>query len=581
MPQPTELPKIALHSRDFAQTLKRGDFMVDKTTRLCALTNYSKVFFTRPRYFGKHTLVSMLEELFTHGTAKFKGFAVADTWDQRCYPVIRLNCSRLSNPATLEHDLGCHLIGAFAQAGYSRALNLLPLKRSLLTICHYLDDLRSITPIVVLVESWDSPLTTQLFKRANYEANLALLNHFYSWLINLPNVHFTLITGVSRFSDCVVSQDPRVIDLSFAPDFADLLGFTPDEIDRNFAPYQQQACGYHPRDLPEIWQKLQAYYGGFCFDPTGQTSVASARAIALYFNQVLTHPKEKLKFNSFWADFSERRVLELLTHYEPSLDFLSALTGSGLSLKLTEDYLPSATKTQGLVALLAQVGIITLKGASADTYRWSLPNQEVELSFSRHFISYLFGATPHQDNAPWFHQTYQRLSLMVQGQAMGQVMMELNVLLQSISAAHWEHISPTAARTLVKWLLRYAYGVQMDADLTNYNNQVSLWGELSGCPYLIAVSFLPQESSSDTVATLLDAGSKQLHDTDYKVPQHKHKYFSLVVVVSERGQQIMAWRRMCQNKVIDEGRIDPAEQRAKTDEVWAEERQLPSAQASH
>lgn len=53
---------------DFSSIIEDNLFFVDKTEKLGALVSqYRRVFFSRPRRMGKTTLCSMLEELFTHG----------------------------------------------------------------------------------------------------------------------------------------------------------------------------------------------------------------------------------------------------------------------------------------------------------------------------------------------------------------------------------------------------------------------------------------------------------------------------------------------------------------------------------
>ena len=102
----TRLPSITLGNSDFPDIRRDGTLFVDKTAKLPWLLDYKKVFFVRPRRFGKTTLVSMLFELFMHGPEMFKGLAVYDTWpEKQCYPVISISLYDFSDPKIFEAQL--------------------------------------------------------------------------------------------------------------------------------------------------------------------------------------------------------------------------------------------------------------------------------------------------------------------------------------------------------------------------------------------------------------------------------------------------------------------------------------------
>ena len=73
-------------------------FFIDKTRMLrnLLLGGMDKVFLARPSGMGRTTLLSMIEELFTHGDQNFVGTDIYGKWpENERYPVIRLDFSQI------------------------------------------------------------------------------------------------------------------------------------------------------------------------------------------------------------------------------------------------------------------------------------------------------------------------------------------------------------------------------------------------------------------------------------------------------------------------------------------------------
>ncbi len=75
------------------------DFIyIDKTKEIYALINYGRVFFSRPRRFGKSTVLDTIATLFERGVEPyFKDTWIYDKWTEKTYPVLRLNFLNYSN----------------------------------------------------------------------------------------------------------------------------------------------------------------------------------------------------------------------------------------------------------------------------------------------------------------------------------------------------------------------------------------------------------------------------------------------------------------------------------------------------
>ena len=112
-----KLQEITIGNSDFKDVIDSGTLFVDKTVKLADLAKKKKVFFARPRRLGKTMMLSMLEELFSHGAKDnryFDGLAVQSLWtDTNRYPVINLTLYGHYDPDTFEHDLRKMLHSAF------------------------------------------------------------------------------------------------------------------------------------------------------------------------------------------------------------------------------------------------------------------------------------------------------------------------------------------------------------------------------------------------------------------------------------------------------------------------------------
>lgn len=65
---------------------------IDKTEQIYSLLGQRRVFFSRPRRFGKSLVLDTIATLFEQGVEPyFKDTWIYDKWPQKTYPVLRLN----------------------------------------------------------------------------------------------------------------------------------------------------------------------------------------------------------------------------------------------------------------------------------------------------------------------------------------------------------------------------------------------------------------------------------------------------------------------------------------------------------
>ncbi|MBQ8023610.1 MAG: AAA family ATPase, partial [Succinivibrio sp.] len=86
--------KLLPDTTDFRELIDSNRIYVDKTSIISKFAVGKGPFFiSRPRRFGKSTLINTLHELFAHGIEKFKGLEIEPLWDDKTYKVIHLDFS--------------------------------------------------------------------------------------------------------------------------------------------------------------------------------------------------------------------------------------------------------------------------------------------------------------------------------------------------------------------------------------------------------------------------------------------------------------------------------------------------------
>lgn len=281
---------LPLGTESWVELRQKHLLFVDKTAHLAELTKGSNLFLARPYGFGKTLLLAQLQELFAHGAKDnpaFAGMAVQADWHHRILPVVKLSLLGLTHPATLAQDLGERLCAAFAAAGFTQAHAL---KASGLSLPEILGELEVMTyqsDLICLIDDWDFSLSAQLQNQSAFESNCKVLRQFKAWLRELPNLWFTLFMGARRFQSSSLWGGEDVRDLSLDPAYADLLGYSEEELTTYFADYLDEAAARLNLTQEELIGQLRRHYGGFCFDQAERIKVYCPLAINRFLSQVV------------------------------------------------------------------------------------------------------------------------------------------------------------------------------------------------------------------------------------------------------------------------------------------------------
>jgi hypothetical protein len=361
----------------FADLIDGGYVYVDKTARLYDLVRpYKGVYFlSRPRRFGKSLTISTLEAVFQGRRELFRGLAIdATDYDWKPYPVIRidLGSKQAWDAAGLKHSLGL----AVKQAAQRHGIEL-PADEP-----HHMFESLVMTlgrdqKVVVLIDEYDKPILGNIENPAVGEI-LQVLKAFYSVVKTCDeHIRFALLTGVSKFSRVSVFSDlNNLVDLTMDSRYADLLGYTQDELEQNFAPHIEHVAALRGSTTGEVLEQMRAWYNGYRF---------SEAEIWVYNPVSVGRFLDTGKLSNYWFETGTPSFLIKLLKS-------GRLTIPEISREPLDELAFSAYEVDRVSALplLFQTGYLTIREVIPTSrqplYRLDYPNMEVREAFSQYLV---------------------------------------------------------------------------------------------------------------------------------------------------------------------------------------------------
>ena len=242
---------------DKTQLIK--DLVIDEYTNKTFPAYY---FLSRPRRFGKSTIVSTLQCLFEGKKDLFKGLYIYDKWQwspNNIYPVIRLSfdSDELDNPTKIEDYVKCQLK---KQVEYYQLSNI---DFSIATYQVFGDVISAAhenfaKDVVVLIDEYDNPILEVLNKVKKAQANRNRLRGIYGIIKGKQEkIQFAFITGISLFSKMnLFSRINNLRDISLKPEYSSICGYTEKELKSVFV---DKLKNYD-------FQEIRNWYDGYQWD---------------------------------------------------------------------------------------------------------------------------------------------------------------------------------------------------------------------------------------------------------------------------------------------------------------------------
>ena len=397
---------LPLGQQSFTAIRQRNLIYVDKTRYLYQLAMTSQPqLLTRPRRFGKSTLVSALEELFLHGVTPydghdsyFKGLEIEQLWPQvpendGPFYVLHLDFSELLQNCKSVDVFNERLNKQIVTFAANSQLKLNDDKDAAF------DALIDVVPndsLVLLVDEYDKPLTHFLGtdNDAEQEAMVQVLRGFFNQVkVHSGKFHFTFITGTTRLVDTsMFTAGNSFADISQKPEFGDICGITREELQHYFPEHLRYAAAQRlhipveqvsSEQVEQLLDKMALWYDGYCFERTGKTHVFSLWSVLCFFSE------PDAVFIPYW--FNGGGVPELLRKSLLNKSWeerLSLLEGDSVLVDLDAFLSPSTFATMQDEVLLFQTGYLTLKAPYCEEDDDSevllgVPNKEIKHAIAR------------------------------------------------------------------------------------------------------------------------------------------------------------------------------------------------------
>jgi len=343
---------------------------IDKTKYLHMLKDRGKFYFmSRPRRFGKSLTISTYDCMFRGEKELFKDTWLYDNWVFETQPVIRLNMSELDtrDDKRVEENIIYLLDELYATHGIVKDTHMM--KMAFATLIKRLYEKYN-KRVIVLIDEYDKPILDHLDDHEMAEKIRTVLRTFYSTLKSSDAyLDFVFITGITKFTKVgVFSTLNNLDDISTWDEVSQMLGYTQEELERDFEPYLEKCASQMKIKRQELFESIKAHYNGFSFD--GRLFVYNPFSILNFLN--------KHEFDNYWVESgSPSFIVKYAKRHDiqPDKYLGKYVQKSILSTYEIEEAPP--------VSFLIQAGYLTFKGHSQQLgYLVDYPNKEVRDTFS-------------------------------------------------------------------------------------------------------------------------------------------------------------------------------------------------------
>ena len=314
--------------------------------------------------------VDTLEQIFKGNKELFKGCQIYESdYDWQEYPVIHFDFSQIANRTSkeLKENLEDYVIKIASSFGISLEGRSIQIRLSSL-----IEKLAEKNRVVFLVDEYDKPIINNLKNLTIAQQNRDLMGDFFGALKGLDKyLKFTFFTGVSKFSQVsIFSGLNNLTDITMNPKYADMMGYTEEEIKRDFKEHIEEIAKEKGQKKLDILTQLREWYNGYRFTEK-RTSVYNPYSTLRFLSE---H-----KPQSYWyATGTPSFLIDQVAKHPQSVVSLQGL-------KVSKAMLSDISKLDriNLAALMFQTGYLTIKDyeETQNAYFLDFPNKEVHGAF--------------------------------------------------------------------------------------------------------------------------------------------------------------------------------------------------------
>ena len=385
--------KLLPNSCNFRDLIDNNRVYVDKTALICQIAKDEKgpYFISRPRRFGKSTLINTFHELFAHGTERFKGLEIEPLWKDKTYKVIHLDFSTFREVPS-NSSFNKEFMDAFKLSLEEAGIE--PTKENIDSPANLLKKtLDTESEVVLLVDEYDAPLTAVLNDSNEFEDRRKILSNFYMTVKSFQvKFRFIFITGVTYYAHTsIFSAFNNLTDLTLDLRYGALLGYTSEELELYFGEYIDNAVEvlnkkYHTERYTHdlVVSELKRNYDGYSFDEEALNHVYNPWSIVNFFDAPVRG------FIPYWVVSGGSTPTFLVNYLKQGLekyntDDLQSLLNIDSTVNSAAEYLYPKIENMAnldLFAILYQAGYFCIKAVVDDIFKVGIPNLEVKKAYS-------------------------------------------------------------------------------------------------------------------------------------------------------------------------------------------------------
>ena len=374
----TKRLKLPVGIQTFETLRTDGYLYVDKTKYLVDLIDQGAIYFlARPRRFGKSLTVSTFDALFSGKKDLFKGLYAEEFMNRPNYepsPVIRLDMSDITTDQGIE-GVRASLLKLTREVAIHLGIECseTPLAGDLLSELISATFRKYNQKVVVLIDEYDKPYTDFVNDSIMAEKVRNVLRNYYVRIKSKDQfIRFTFITGISKFARFgVFSTLNTPLDISMMLKYANICGYTEEEIHSCFPDYIQEMATEMHVSTTGLMDQMRDYYNGFSFDDAAKERLYNPYSTLSFF--------KKKKFSNFWVhsgkskfmvDYMKGRKLtvEQFRNFQVSHDFIEN---------------PGDMDVTPPEGFLYQSGYLTLRKRTVGGLALDYPNTEVLNAMSK------------------------------------------------------------------------------------------------------------------------------------------------------------------------------------------------------
>ncbi len=493
---------------DFGELIDNNCIYVDKTAIINQFASKKGPFFiSRPRRFGKSTLINTLHELFSHGLEKFKGLKIEPLWKDKTYKVLHLDFSSYNFLSEINFNDYFYedLKQEFLSIGLKVNDSTLDTKIPALLVDNVLKNNPSDQKIVLLIDEYDTPLSAVLNNEKEFIARRDILYSFYSKLKQYQGrFRFIFITGVTYYSHTsIFSAFNHLTDLTLDSDYGALLGYTSDELESYFSEYIDNAVETLNRKFPterytheKVVEELKRNYDGYSFDEDCMHHVYNPWSILNF----LKSPHRG--FIPYWVSSGGSTPTFLVNYLKQKLkkynaDELQSLLGIDSTVnKDTDSLYPSIENISNidLFAILYQAGYFCIKSAFDGYFKVGIPNLEVKKAYSNLLLNQL---TRTQDTKLRFIEPFKEV--LASGN-LGKIKELFNTFINEFSYETVKNFNEACFRDVLK-LAMLTFNVSASTEVMGSCGRADITAEAGDYLYVFELKVTDNSKDIDTKLT--------------------------------------------------------------------------------